>query len=225
MKIFLLILIFSVQTYSQSNSEYPRFTYDQMTNKASRTRLSHRIFYRPSQGINAKWFDAVKKGDLPLMKKMISQGQNIEVKDTASLGQTALLWASFLGYIDIVKYLVEEEKANLFATDRADVQHAFKSAILGGDITTIKYLYNLLKDKIDLNSQDERDGETMLMVAVGNDRVDAVKFLLNLGVDVNIVSKQLDRNAMSYACVSRNKKLEKMLIEAGAKYYKNNSCR
>ncbi|MGL4388120.1 MAG: ankyrin repeat domain-containing protein, partial [Brevinema sp.] len=95
-------------SFAQDQSIYTRFTYEQMTNIASSSRLSHRIFYTPSTGPHATWFDFVKKGDLKTIQQMVKNGQDIEVKDTNALGQTALLWASFLGYLDIVQYLVSE---------------------------------------------------------------------------------------------------------------------
>ena len=55
----------------------------------------------------------------------------------------------------------------------------------------------------------------MLMVAAGNNREDAVKFLLDKKVDVNIVSKQLNKSAYTYACESRNQNIIKMIKDAG----------
>ena len=182
---------------------------------ANPRRLSHRIFYRErSKGPNAKWFDAVKEGNLAEIKRMVEAGQDIEVQDTASLKQTALGWAAFIGYLDVVQYLVDKG-ANLYAGDTADVTSAFKSAILGGNIKVIEYLYPLYQGKLNLNEQDKRDGETMLMVAAGNSREEAVKFLLDKKVDVNIVSKQLNKSAFTYACESRNQNIIKMIKDAG----------
>ena len=76
---------------------------------ANPRRLSHRIFYRESsKSPNAKWFDAVKEGNLAEIKRMVEAGQDIEVQDTASLKQTALGWAAFIGYLDVVQYLVDK---------------------------------------------------------------------------------------------------------------------
>lgn len=231
MFIIILMITAVIPSFAQDTAKFTRLTYEQMTNIASVNRMPHRIFYNPSEGENAEWFDAVKQGNLALVKQMVEQGQDIEVQDTGSLGQTALLWSTFIGYLDITKYLIEEQNANLYVTDRADAKHAFKSAVLGGNIETIRYLYELMKDNLDLNAQDEKDGETLLMVAVETDRVEAVEFLLDLGVDVNIVSTQLDKTAMSFACEdrsvlkARNKPLEKRLLKAGAKYHNNKtSC-
>ena len=215
-KIILLfaLIISSIPLYSQTEI-FTRLTPEQLTNLANPRRLSHRIFYRErSKGPNAKWFDAVKEGNLPEIKKMVEAGQDIEVQDTASLRQTALGWAAFIGYLDVVQYLIEQG-ANLYAGDTADVTSAFKSAILGGNIKVIEYLYPLYQGKLNLNEQDKRDGETMLMVAAGNNREDAVKFLLDKKVDVNIVSKQLNKSAYTYACESRNQNIIKMIKDAG----------
>ena len=215
-KIILLfaLIISSIPLYSQTE-RFTRLTPEQLTNLANPRRLSHRIFYRErSKGPNAKWFDAVKEGNLPEIKKMVEAGQDIEVQDTASLRQTALGWAAFIGYLDVVQYLIEQG-ANLYAGDTADVTSAFKSAILGGNIKVIEYLYPLYQGKLNLNEQDKRDGETMLMVAAGNNREDAVKFLLDKKVDVNIVSKQLNKSAYTYACESRNQNIIKMISDAG----------
>ena len=208
------ILMLSASLYSQT-SRFTRLSPQELTNLANPRRLSHRIFYtKPSQGPNAKWFDAVKEGNLAEIKRMVEAGQDIEVQDTYSLKQTALGWAAFIGYLDVVEYLVSKG-ANLYAGDTADVTSAFKSAILGGNIKVIEYLYPLYEGKLNLNEQDKRDGETMLMVAAGNNREEAVKFLLDKKVYVNIVSKQLNKSAYTYACESKNQNIIKMIKDAG----------
>lgn len=207
-------LMMSLSLYSQV-ARFTRLTLEQLTNLANPRRLSHRIFYREkSKGPNAKWFDAVKEGNLEEIKKMVEAGQDIEVQDTASLKQTALGWAAFIGYLDVVQYLVSKG-ANLYAGDTADVTSAFKSAILGGNIQVIEYLYPLYNGRLNLNEQYKRDGETMLMVAAGNSREDAVKFLLSKNVDVNIVSRQLNKSAYTYACESKNQNIISMIKAAG----------
>ncbi len=200
--------------------EFKRLSWEQMQDIASPSKLSHRIFYEPSKGKDAKWFDAVKRGDTETVKQMIQAGQDIEAKDEASLQQTALGWAAFIGYLDIVE-LLKEKGANLFATDKADVQHSFKSAVLGGNMDVINYLYPLMKDKINLNAQDERDGETALMVAAWNNRIETVKFLIEKGADINIVAlvkgvPAYNHSALTYACKEGNTEIVNILISAGA---------
>ena len=115
-----------------------KMDYADMVEVANPNVLAWRMFYvKPSTGPDAKWFDAVKRGDLELVKQMVKEGQNIEAKDEDSLGQTALGWAAFIGYEDMVDYLLEQN-ADLFATDRGDVSNALKSAGLGANVDIFK---------------------------------------------------------------------------------------
>lgn len=192
-----------------------RLDYSEMRDIADGKKLSHRVFYTPSIGPDAAWFDAVKKGDLETVKKMHKKGQNLEAKDSASLDQTALGWAAFIGYEDMVHYLVESG-ANLNATDKADVWNALKSAGLGKNVEVFKYLQTKIKDiDLDDRSHDNED-ESFLMIAASNNRIELVKYLLEQGVKVNPVSKVIDQSALSYACSRGHQELADILIKAGA---------
>ena len=212
------------------NSENPdgyqqfRMDYADMIEIANPTRLGWRMFYvSPSEGPNAKWFDAVKQGNFELVKQMVDDGQDIEVKDEASLGQTALGWAAFIGYEDIVDYLIEKN-ANLFATDRGDVTNALKSAGLGKNVDVFKKIYSLVKDDVDLDNQtNDTQGETILIVAASNDRQDIVEFLLEEGANPNLVTTEkdekhpaYDQDALTFACMRGNAGTIKLLLENGA---------
>ncbi|UXM94769.1 ankyrin repeat domain-containing protein [Bartonella sp. HY329] len=201
-----------------------RMDYAEMVEIANPTRLRHRVFYtKPSEGPDAKWFDAVKQGDIETIKTMVDNGQNIEVKDEASLGQTALGWAAFIGYEDIVDYLVSKN-ANLMATDRADVTNALKSAGLGKNVAVFKKLRELLKDKVDLDNQsNDIQGETILIVASSNDRQEIVKYLLEEGAKTDLVTTEkdtshpaYDQDALTFACRNGNAGTIKILMEHGA---------
>ncbi|MCW2257166.1 ankyrin repeat protein [Providencia alcalifaciens] len=207
-----------------------RLDYSEMVEIANPTRLKHRIFYTsPSKGPDAKWFDAVKQGDLETVKVMVGNGQNIEVKDEASLGQTALGWAAFIGYEDIVDYLISKN-ADLMATDRADVSNALKSAGLGKNVNVFKKLHQKLKNKIDLNNQsNDMQGETILIVASSNDRQDIVQYLLDNKVRTDLITTEkdtshpaYDQDALSVACQNGNFGTIKILQKYGAINHRNN---
>lgn len=198
--------------------------YAQMIELANSHRLSHRIFYmKPSTGPDSAWFDAVKQGNLKKVQEMVKQGQNIEAKDVDSLGQTALGWAAFIGDEEMVDYLISQN-ADLWATDKADVSSAFKSAVLGNNVKVVDKIYQLMKDKINLNDQTvDSDGETPVMIAASNNRIEVVKYLIGLGADVNLSTttknKNLfsyDQSALTYACQRNLPEMQKLLIEYGA---------
>ena len=194
-----------------------RLSQAEMEEIASRTKLPHRIFYgRPSTGPDAAWFDAVKRGDLATVKAMVAKGQKLEAQDVGSLGQTALGWAAFIGYEDMVDYLIAQG-ASLRATDRGDVYNVLKSAALGNNVNIVKKVHALLKAETDLNDQTvESDGETLVMVAASNNRIEIVKYLVSQGANVNLVSQQKDQSALSFACDRGYVDMQKLLISYGA---------
>lgn len=221
---FLFVNLFSLSFVSAQDSipadSIPdlslfRYSYPEMAKLANANQLPHRIFYNKiSSGPDAKWFDAVKRGDLETIRKMVSEGQNIEAKDEASLGQTALGWAAFIGYEDIFDYLIEHG-ADPHATDRADVYNVFKSAVLGGNLYIVKRAYELLKDEIDIN-MIESDGENITMVAATNGRLETLKFLLTFHPDLNVVVPEFDASPLSKACERGFTEVVELLIQNGA---------
>lgn len=192
---------------------------------ANEDKLSWRVFYdKPSTGTDAKWFDAVKKGDLATVKYMVNNGQDLEAKDTGSLNQTALGWAAFIGYEDMVDYLVNKG-ADIYAKDDGDVYNVMKSAVLGGNTVIVKKAHKLLNDQapVDLNDQEiEDDGETFIMVAASNNRIETVKYLLAQGANPNLVATTKDKtmqsynqSAYSYACTRGHAEMTKLLASKG----------
>ena len=193
---------------------------------ANKDKLSYRNFYaKPSEGVDAKWFDAVKRGDLPTVKYMVANGQNLEAKDTGSLDQTALGWAAFIGYEDMVDYLISQG-ASIYATDKGDVYNVMKSATLGKNTNIVRKIHQLLNKKapVDLNDQTvESDGETLIMVAASNNRLETVKYLLTQGANPNLVATTKDKkmgsynqSAYSYACSRNLVDMQKLLAANGA---------
>ncbi|MCK3657946.1 hypothetical protein A4G18_04280 [Pasteurellaceae bacterium Pebbles2] len=201
-----------------------RLSLAEMQDIANENRLAWRIFYaKPSEGADAEWFDAVKQGNLAKVKEMVAKGQNLEAKDEAVLGQTALGWAAFIGYEDMVDFLIKQG-ADLNATDKGDVYNVMKSAVLGNNTKIVKKVHKLLKKKQKINvNAIEDDGETLVMVAASNNRLDTVKYLVSQGAKLNIVTttkdKSLpsyDQSAYSYACDRNLPDMQKLLASYGA---------
>lgn len=205
---------------------YKQFRLDliEMQDIANPSKLGWRVFYdKPSEGQNAEWFDAVKQGNLAKVKKMVENGQNLEVTDDASLQQTALGWAAFIGYEDMFDYLVEQG-ANIWAKDKGDVLNVMKSAGLGKNINVFKKAHQLVKDKVDINDQIlDMQGETVLIVASSNGRNEIVKYLLDSGAKTNLVTTEkntshpaYDQDALTFACRNGNLDTAKILVQYGA---------
>ena len=203
-----------------------RFSAAENFDIANKDKLSYRNFYsKPSEGVDAKWFDAVKRGDLPTVKYMVANGQNIEAKDTGSLDQTALGWAAFIGYEDMVDYLISNG-ASIYATDKGDVYNVMKAATLGKNTNIVKKIHKLLNAKTPVNLNDqtqESDGETLIMVAASNNRLETVKYLLVQGANPNLVATTKDQKmgsynqgAYSYACSRNLVDMQKLLAANGA---------
>lgn len=224
---FGLLSMANAKTLNANNPEgfqQFRLDYAEMTDLSNENKLPHRNFYaKPSEGPDAVWFDAVKQGDLDTVKQMVDNGQIIEVKDVGSLNQTALGWAAFIGYEDMVDYLLSKN-ANVWATDKGDVYHALKSASLGKNANIVKKLREHLKYGYDINDASyEDDGESLVMVAASNNRMAVVEYFISQGADLNKVTTIEDpkrfsynHSALSYACMRDYKEMQELLIKNGA---------
>lgn len=102
--------------------------------------------------------------------------------------------------------------------------NALKSAVLGKNARVVKKIYQLLKDNIDLDNQTaDGDGETYVMIAASNNRIEIVKYFISLGVDLNLVTttkntarSAYNQSALSYACLRGHKEMQQLLIKHGA---------
>ncbi len=105
---------------------------------------------------------------------LIEQGADINVKDDD--GWTPLIYASRLGHLDLVKYLVENG-ADVSVKDGIEGWTALIHASIKGDVDIVKYL---VENGAEVNTQSD-SGETALDRAVQLNNVDVVSYLQSKG--------------------------------------------
>jgi ankyrin repeat protein len=101
------------------------------------------------KSLKNKWFDSVISNSLDVVKKLINQGIDINIKDDIQ-GNTALIFAIMNGSIDMVKFLLEQPEIDINIKnnngwDALSVAHLY-------DQTKIEYILFL---RSDLNKSDE----------------------------------------------------------------------
>ena len=122
------------------------------------------------------FIESAKNGDAVAVRLFLQAGVNVHAKDQD--GWTALMYAAFGGYDEIVKTLVESganvnEKSN-------DGYTAMMGAALKDRLSTVRLL---LECGADANAQD-KDGFTALMYADAKGHTDVIEVLLGVGAKV-----------------------------------------
>jgi len=117
---------------------------------------------------------AALKGDNDKVKKILKDGK-VSVNDK----NTALIWASQNGHLEVVKLLVVY-RANVNEKDK-NGNSSLLSASLNGHLEVVKFL---LANGANLNDKGKY-GKTALMQSSGQGHINLVKYLLEKGMAVN----------------------------------------
>lgn len=115
---------------------------------------------------------AAGKGHAEVVQALLDAGAEVEAKDNTGL--TAAMRAERSGYADIVK-LLNRPRSSTTETEQLRAEAA------KGNVSRLQ---ELLKAGADVNAKDP-SGVTALMEAVHAGKVEAVKFLISRGADVN----------------------------------------
>jgi len=84
-------------------------------------------------------------------------------------------------------------------------------AVRDQDSAKIQRLF--LEDKVDLNYQEPKFGNTVLMLAIGNDAYRSVEVLLKLGADPNLKNKSAGYSAMHDAAIAPTTRYVNILLK------------
>jgi ankyrin repeat protein len=184
--------------------------------------------------LNQRLVTAIWEGDLYDVIQVLEDGAYIDFQDENY--ETPLMIAAQSGNYDMVKELLDRgADRNLYshdgmtAYDYATTQMisdiislhpdfiSFETGIsnlalaAGSDFGTL----NAMIDETQNVDQQDREGNTPLMYAVVNEKLDNVRLLLDQGANPNLANIR-DETPLDYAINSGQKEIERMLIEAGA---------
>ncbi len=117
--------------------------------------------------------DAVKNNDLPKVVNLLDKGVSPDLKTDD--GKTILMLASYLGYNEIAKALIEK-RSDVNGKDQ-DGKTALMFAAEKGNVDTAKLL---LENGADINAT-EGGGKTALQIAIDNNQTAMIELLRNWG--------------------------------------------
>jgi len=148
------------------------------------------------------------------LKKNLNEGFDID-----TLGEYAsspLHYACREGHIEMVKILVENG-ANVNIQNHYSTIYPIFDAItsVSNKKNSFSILQLLIKHGANIEKTDSF-GNTLLYHAIEEENIILIKLLLQLGCDINHVSRHDKDSALHYACFQKNREIISLLIENGA---------
>ena len=135
---------------------------------------------------------ASRSGSVPAVRLLLDHGVDVNATD-AFQHETALMWASAEGHLDVVDALLKAgANSNLQAhvnsiAERKNADHptgGFTALMWAARNGYEDVVRRLAQGRADLNLKNG-DGASAAMIAIYNDRFDVAKVLWDLGADVN----------------------------------------
>lgn len=157
------------------------------------------------------WFQAAKNGNLEMMQKIIKR---IDVNIQDDTGQTALMLAADKGNINIVKFLLSDNKTDVTIKDIYG-NTALIKGIFSNNEDIVKLI--LQASRTDVNTPNQRNVTPLILAASrGNENI--VKLLLNVpGISVN-TQDMYGLTALMDGVKESDTNIVRLLLAAGADY-------
>ena len=134
---------------------------------------------------NTPFMDSIRFGHVEIARKLLIE--NVEcLKDKDFLERNCLHVASQSGDLKAIKFLVEECSMNVKEPCTLSKQTCLHFAAKEGHVNALEYIVTLVDN---LNIGDKFD-RTPLHLAVGANKIEAVRLLLRNGCDHSIIDKQ-----------------------------------
>ena len=155
-------------------------------------------------------------GSIAAVEMLLSHGCNIDVRDSG--GDTPLMHATRLGNTEVVEYLLAQG-ANPLLRNTSDLG-LLHLAVLSDNVLTIKAV---LSTNLDINARCTVLGITPLLFCLAQGKLEAANYLLAMGADENLKSKD-GLTALSAAAISGNVAAIEMLLERGHNPNSRDGC-
>lgn len=166
--------------------------------------------------------DAIKKGNLPLVRKLIHMGQDVNqyfiryTLGNENIYHTPLYAASYDLKLQIMKALLLAGANPNLPTKPDNITPLNIIAYSGGNLhTKLEAIKLLLKFGANPNIRDKK-GYNALYNAVENGNIDVVRLLLKHGADVNIHNVEDGETPLHYAVSYHKLDIARLLIQHGA---------
>ncbi|CAJ0930094.1 unnamed protein product, partial [Mesorhabditis belari] len=159
---------------------------------------------------------AAREGHLDVVKFLVNLGADVLACGTVEFdGETIFgappIWAAAAaGFLDVVRYLVEEAGADLNQTTRTN-STPLRGACYDGHLEIVKYL---VEHGADIECAN-RHGHTPLMIAAYRQKQEVVEYLLAKGANPREASRK-GNTALHDAVEANNVSICEVLLEAGA---------
>lgn len=151
--------------------------------------------------------NAIKNGNLQLLKLLISSGENIQKE------KDVILFAAKYGHLDVFKYLVEEEKLNIQSRytgsydndeDFGRFQTPFEIASEYGHLKLVQYIFGKVSTKTNLEI------DKALCSATGEGHLEVVKYLIYRAEEYNL--EYVPTLLLTEACIGEHIDVVKYFI-------------
>lgn len=150
---------------------------------------------------------ACEHGYIDVIEGLISIGADINFKSDKNV--TALMVACYNGYIDAVITLLNSN-ANVNDCD-VNGKSVLMYAIQNGNCNIINHLLVYGADPLHFDNFNHNTVTYACMYA----RLDALRLMINLNVDVNVIPHKGGFPALMHACIGHDLQMLKILIENG----------
>ena len=155
-------------------------------------------------------------GSIAAVEMLLSHGCNIDVRDSG--GDTPLMHATRLGNTEVVEYLLAQG-ANPLLRNTSDLG-LLHLAVLSDNVLTIKAV---LSTNLDINARCTVLGITPLLFCLAQGKLEAANYLLAMGADENLKSKD-GLTVLSAAAISGNVAAIEMLLKRGHNPNSRDGC-